>query len=146
MKKLKLLLIVFLVGFSLASWAQSKVPGKVTDEQNMPIPGVSVLVKGTSKGTVTDFDGNYTISVKKGGVVTFSYLGFQTKEVTFNGESSLDVQLKEDTSQLDEIVVIGYGSVKKTDLTGSVASLSADNLTKQKKTDVGQAIKGQVTN
>ncbi len=144
MKKLKLLLIVFLVGFSLASWAQSKVPGKVTDEQNMPIPGVSVLVKGTSKGTVTDFDGNYTISVKKGGVVTFSYLGFQTKEVTFNGESSLNAQLKEDTSQLDEIVVIGYGSVKKTDLTGSVASLSADNLTKQKKTDVGQAIKGQV--
>jgi TonB-linked SusC/RagA family outer membrane protein len=144
MKKLKLLLIVFLVGFSLASWAQSKVTGKVTDEQDMPIPGVSVLVKGTSNGTVTDFDGNYTISVKKGGIVTFSYLGFQTMQITFNGQSSLNAQLKEDTSQLDEIVVIGYGSVKKSDLTGAVTSLSSDNLTEQKKTDVGQALKGQV--
>lgn len=144
MKKLKLLLIVFTIGFSSIAFAQSTVEGAVTDEQNMPIPGVNVIIKGTATGTATDFDGNYQISVKEGDVIVFSYLGYVSSSLTYNGESSLSIQLKEDSAKLDEVVVIGYGSVKRSDLTGAVVSLSAKQLTENKKTDIGQAIKGQV--
>lgn len=144
MEKLKLLLIAFIVGFSFTSWAQTNVSGVVTDDQNIPIPGVNVLIKGTSNGTVTDFDGNYQIDANSGDVLIFSYIGFQTSEVTYSGQSPLSIQLQEDTAQLDEVVVIGYGSVKRTDLTGAVASLSAANITEQKKTDIGQALQGRV--
>ncbi|MEP1487514.1 MAG: TonB-dependent receptor [Algibacter sp.] len=144
MEKLKVLLIALLIGFTGTSWAQKKLSGVVTDVQSMPIPGVNVLVKGTATGAATDFDGNYSIKCSKGDVLVFSYLGYQTKEIAFNGQSSLNVQLEEDSSQLDEVVVIGYGAVKRTDLTGAVASLSAANITEQKKTDIGQALQGRV--
>lgn len=144
MEKLKLLLIALLIGFTGTSWAQSSVSGVVTDEQNIPIPGVNVLVKGTSTGAATDFDGNYQINASSGDVLIFSYVGFQTMEVAYSGQSPLNVQLQEDTAKLDEVVIIGYGSVKRTDLTGAVASLSAANITEQKKTDIGQALQGRV--
>ncbi|WP_372755657.1 SusC/RagA family TonB-linked outer membrane protein [Mariniflexile sp.] len=144
MIKLKLLLIALVLGFSSNSWAQGKVSGVVTDGQNIPIPGVNVIVKGTSIGTATDFDGKYQINAKKGDVLVLSYLGFQTKEVTYNGQPSLNIKLTEDTSQLDEVVVIGYGSVKRSDLTGAVESLDTKALTEQKKTDLGQALQGRV--
>ncbi|MDO7171658.1 SusC/RagA family TonB-linked outer membrane protein [Mariniflexile sp. AS56] len=144
MVKLKLLLIALLVGFTGASWAQSKVSGVVADSQNIPIPGVNVVVKGTSNGAATDFDGNYQISAKSGDVLVFSYLGFKSQEVTYKGQATLNVKMQEDTAQLNEVVVIGYGSVKRSDLTGAVASLSSENITEQKKTDIGQAIQGKV--
>lgn len=144
MEKLKLLLIALLIGFTSASWAQNKVVGVVTDTQNIPIPGVNVLVKGSSTGAATDFDGNFQINAKKGDVLVFSFLGFQTMEVAYNGQASLHVQLQEDASQLDEVVVIGYGSVKRSDLTGAVVSLGAQEITQQKKTDIGQALQGRV--
>lgn len=145
MNKLKLLLMAFLVGSSFTSWAQSNVTGEVTDGQSIPIPGVNVLVKGTSNGAATDFDGKYSIQANDGDVIVFSYLGYQTSEIVYNGQTPLNVKLQDDASQLDEVVVIGYGAIKRTDLTGSVASLSAANITSQKKTDIGQAIKGQVS-
>lgn len=144
MEKPKFLLIVFLIGFSFTSWAQSNVSGVVTDVQNVPIPGVNVVVKGTMNGTATDFDGNYQIRVNNGDVLVFSYIGYQTLEVTYNGQTSLNIVLQEDASKLDEVVVIGYGSVKKSDLTGAVVSLDSETLTEQKKTDIGQAIQGRV--
>jgi TonB-linked SusC/RagA family outer membrane protein len=144
MEKLKLLLMTLFIGYASISWSQSKVSGVVTDNQNVPIPGVNVIVKGTSNGAATDFDGKFQINIKEGEVLTFSFLGFVSKEITFNGQSSLNVKLEEDTSKLDEVVVIGYGAVKRTDLTGAVSSLSAANITQQKKTDIGQAVKGQV--
>ncbi|MEP3838607.1 MAG: TonB-dependent receptor [Algibacter sp.] len=144
MKKLKLLLIVLIIGFTGTSWSQTKVTGVVTDEQNIPIPGVNVLVKGSNIGAATDFDGNYQIGAKNGDVLVFSFLGFQTLEVAYKGQSNLNIQLLEDASQLEEVVVIGYGAVKRTDLTGAVASLSAANITEQKKTDIGQALQGRV--
>ncbi|WP_139956648.1 SusC/RagA family TonB-linked outer membrane protein [Flavicella sediminum] len=144
MEKLKLLLIALCIGFSGTMWSQNKLSGLVTDAQNIPVPGVNVLVKGSAKGTATDFDGAYQMNVAKGSVLVFSFVGFQTKEVTFTGQSSLDVQLIEDSSQLDEVVVIGYGSVKRSDLTGAVASISAETITEQKKTNIGQAIQGRI--
>lgn len=144
MEKLKLLLMMLLIGYANVSWAQSSVSGTVTDSENIPIPGVNVIVKGTNLGAATDFDGNYQIKVKQGDVLVFSYLGYQTKEITYSGGATLNVSMQEDTSELDEVVVIGYGSVKRTDLTGAVESLGTQEITQQKKTDIGQALQGRV--
>ncbi|MEL0653177.1 TonB-dependent receptor [Algibacter sp. TI.3.09] len=144
MEKLKLLLVTLLIGYASASWSQSKVSGVVTDGQNVPIPGVNVIIKGTSNGAATDFDGNYQLNAKSGDVITFSFIGFVTKELTYKGQGTLNVKLEEDAAQLDEVVVIGYGSVKRTDLTGAVESLDTKALTEQKKTDIGQAMQGRI--
>ncbi|WP_370104358.1 SusC/RagA family TonB-linked outer membrane protein [Winogradskyella sp.] len=101
--------------------AQSTVSGTVTDKANaMPLPGVNVLVKGTSRGTSTDFDGKYTIEVNQGETIVISYVGYKSQEIVFNGQSTVDVVLEEDAAQLDEVVLIGYGSTTKQDATGAV--------------------------
>lgn len=101
--------------------AQSTVSGTITDKANaMPLPGVNVLIKNTSRGTATDFDGNYTIEVNEGETIVVSYLGYTTQEIVFNGQSTIDVALEEDAAQLDEVVLIGYGSTTKQDVTGAV--------------------------
>ncbi len=101
--------------------AQSTVTGTVTDKANaMPLPGVNVVVKGTSRGASTDFDGNYSIEVTDGETIVISYLGFTTQEIIFNGQSKIDISLVEDAAQLDEVVLIGYGSTTKQDATGAV--------------------------
>ncbi|GFZ81573.1 SusC/RagA family TonB-linked outer membrane protein [Aquaticitalea lipolytica] len=111
--------------------AQSTVSGTVTDKANaLPLPGVNILVKGTSVGTTSDFDGNYTISAKSGDVIVFSYVGFKTQEITYNGQSKLNVTLTEDAAQLDEIVLIGYGSTTKQDATGAVEKISTEEFNK----------------
>jgi iron complex outermembrane receptor protein len=101
--------------------AQSTVTGTVTDKANaMPVPGVNVLIQGTSRGTSTDFDGNYSLEVSQGETIVISYLGYTTQEIIFNGESKIDITLVEDAAQLDEVVLIGYGSTTKQDATGAV--------------------------
>lgn len=145
MKKLKLLILVFLMGITTVSWAQTNVTGTVLDEQNVPLPGANVVVKGTTNGVVADFDGNFTISVKNTNArLVVSYIGYVAKEIILDGSSSYTVTLAEDATGLEEVVVIGYGSVKKSDLTGAVASLNTEALTEQKKTDIGQAMQGRV--
>ncbi|WP_321826737.1 SusC/RagA family TonB-linked outer membrane protein [Maribacter dokdonensis] len=144
MKKLKLLMVFLLLGVSSVLLAQSSVTGTVADTQGMPIPGASIVVKGTSNGTVTDFDGNFSIVVDDGNVLSVSYLGYKPVEVTYSGQSNIQITMEEDTAQLDEVVVIGYGSVKKSDLTGAVTSVDNETLTEQRKTDIGQALQGRV--
>ena len=101
--------------------AQSTITGTVTDKANaMPLPGVNVIIKGTSRGTSTDFDGNFTLEVNQGETIVVSYLGYTTQEIVFSGGSTLDVALVEDAAQLDEVVLIGYGSTTKQDATGAV--------------------------
>ena len=109
--------------FSISTvFAQVAVTGVVTDELKEPMPGVSVIVKGTKTGTVTDTNGRYRISMPKGSsVLTFSFLGYAVKEVTVGNKKQINVEMKEDAKMLDEVVAIGYGSVKKSDLTGSVS-------------------------
>ncbi|KJD37244.1 hypothetical protein PW52_02090 [Tamlana sedimentorum] len=126
------------------SWAQTKVSGTVTDDQGLSLPGVNVIVKGSNTGAATDFDGNFQIAVNNGDVLVFTYLGYVRKEVTFTGQTFLNVKMQEDASELDEVVVIGYGSVKRTDLTGAVASIGTKEITQQKKTDLGQALQGRI--
>lgn len=145
MKKLKLLMALLALGVSSVSWAQTQITGTVLDEANVPLPGANVLEKGTTNGVQTDFDGNFTISVENDNtVLVISYIGFATKEVVLDGSTNYSIQLGESSTGLDEVVVIGYGAVKKSDLTGAVASLSAETLTEQRKTDLGQALKGRV--
>nr|WP_314897702.1 TonB-dependent receptor [uncultured Flavobacterium sp.] len=144
MSKLKLLLLAFFIGFSINSWSQkNQVSGVVTDERKLSVPGVNVVVKGSKNGVATDFDGKYQINAKVGDVVVFSFLGFQTLEVPYKGEGTLNVSLKEDNQQLDEVVVVGYGTVKKSDLTGSVATISAKQIEQANKVDAISALQGQ---
>ena len=118
-----LLLLALLLPATLI--AQTMVTGTVTDQADAsPLPGVNILVKGTTTGASTDFDGIYSIKVNQGDILVFSYLGYVTQEITYSGQSTLDIMLVEDTAQLDEIVIIGYGSVKKEDATGSVDVVS----------------------
>ena len=134
-----------MMGVSTVSWAQTTVTGTVLDEQNIPLPGANVVVKNTTNGVVTDFDGNFSISVSNtNAVLVVSYIGYVGKEVKLDGSSSYTITLTEDATGLEEVVVIGYGSVKRTDLTGAVASLDAQAITEQKKTDISQALQGRV--
>lgn len=143
MEKLKLLMLALVLCFSATSWAQNTVSGVVTDVNAEPIPGANVLVKGTTNGGATDFDGNFTISVNNGDILMFSYLGYKTVEIAYTGQSTLNVTLEEDSAQLDEVVVIGYGTVKKEDLTGSVSTISSKQLEQANKVDAVSALQGQ---
>ena len=143
MKHLFLLLTLF--SFSLTALAQQKVTGKVKDSSGEPVIGASVVVKGNNTmGTITDFDGNFMLDVPAKSVLVISYIGYVTQEVPTAGKNSLEIVLKEDTKTLDEVVVIGYGTQRKGDVTSSVASVKADNFVKGAVKDVGQLIQGKV--
>ncbi|MGY5353356.1 SusC/RagA family TonB-linked outer membrane protein [Wenyingzhuangia sp. IMCC45467] len=143
MEKLKLLMIAVVLCFSSTLWAQSKVSGVVTDANNIPVAGANVIVKGTSNGTIADFDGNFEIIATNGDVIAVSYIGYTTNEVTYNGQPKLIVKLEQSNTELDEVVIVGYGTVKKKDLTGSVASMDSEELAKTNKVDAVSALQGQ---
>lgn len=140
-----LFLLLTLLSFSLTALAQQKITGKVKDSSGEPVIGASVVVKDNkTMGTITDFDGNFSLDVPSGSVLVISYIGYVTQEVPVTGKKSLDIMLKEDTKTLDEVVVIGYGTQRKGDVTSSVASVKADNFVKGAVKDVGQLIQGKV--
>jgi TonB-linked SusC/RagA family outer membrane protein len=141
---MKKILTLFLVMLTLLVYSQEKnITGNVTDMAGTPLLGVTVLIKGSRKGTTTDFDGNYTIRAKPKDVLVFSYLGSETKEVTVGAKSTLNVSLSDTSMALEEVVVIGYGSVKKSDLTGSVSSIKAAEITKAGMVGIDQALAGK---
>ena len=140
-----LFLLLTLLSFSLTALAQQKVTGKVKDSSGEPVIGASVVVKGNNTmGTITDFDGNFMLDVPAKSVLVISYIGYVTQEVPTAGKNSLEIVLKDDTKTLDEVVVIGYGTQRKGDVTSSVASVKADNFVKGAVKDVGQLIQGKV--
>ncbi len=107
---------------------QTGISGKVTDELGMPMPGVTVIVKGTTNGTVTDIDGNYTLpNVKTGDIVAFSFIGMSTQEITIESQTSINVTLKTSSIGLDEVVAIGYGTTNRKEVTGAIGSVKSDN-------------------
>ena len=124
---------------------QQRITGTVSDESG-PIPGVSVQVKGSTKGTVTDFDGNYSLSTKDANVILiFSYIGYKTQEVVVSGKTEVNVTMVADVANLDEVVVIGYTSRKKGDITGSVSTLKADKIAKSGSKDLVKSLAGKVS-
>src|SRR3970282_2505232 len=124
MKFTKLFIFCLLsILFSVYTQAQDvNVSGKVYDENGLPIPGVSILIKGTSKATASDFDGNYQIMTTSKGTLVFSYLGYNTGQESINGRSRIDVKLNPSTESLQEVVVVGYGTQKKRVVTGAISS------------------------
>jgi len=121
------------------------IKGQILDETGESMIGVSVLVKGTTVGTVTDFDGNYTLEVPGGkGVLEISYIGYKTKEITIGNNSQINIKMEPDTQALDEVVVIGYGTVKKRDLTGAVASVKAEDITLNPGVNPMDALQGKI--
>lgn len=138
--------LIFPVFLCLGSviYAQT-VKGVVTDASG-PIPGANIVIKGTTTGTVTDFDGNFEIAVDTGNVLVISYIGYVTQEINYTGQATIDVLMQEDAALLEEVVVVGYGkSVKKEDLTGAVSVVGSKELEKSPLINVDQALQGRAS-
>lgn len=121
-----------------------KITGIVTDNDGLPLPGASVLVKGTKKGTSTDFDGKYEITVPEGAVLVFSFIGYESKEIVVRAQTKINVVLNSSNQALNEVVVVGYGTQKKSDITGAVSSVSKDRIENAVVTDAIQLLQGSV--
>lgn len=129
--------------FSAGLHAQTTVTGVVSDSSG-PIPGANVFVKGTKNGITTDLDGNYKINVtSKSSVLVFSYVGYKSSEIAVNGQSIINVKLSEDANNLKEVVVVGYGSMKRGDLTGAVSSVSSKAISQSVTTSIDQVLQGR---
>ena len=145
MKKKDLLTYVCFLCVTSLAWAQTTVTGSVTDNQNNPLPGASVIEKGTTNGTTTDFDGNFIIEVADLNIVLeISYLGYTTTDIPLNGQSNISVPLDEDATQLEDVVVVGYGTQKKSDVTGSIASIKSEDFNKGVVANPGQLLQGKL--
>jgi TonB-linked SusC/RagA family outer membrane protein len=120
------------------------VKGKVNDEQGQGLPGVSILVKGTSAGTVTDIEGNYTVNAPGTATLVFSFIGYITQEIPLGNKTSLDVKMANDTKALDEVVVVGYGTAKKATLTGSVTAVKGAELQKAPSANLSNTLSGRL--
>lgn len=129
---------------STASWAQQTVTGTVTDDENLPLIGVSILLVNSSTGTVTDLDGSYSLSVPEGAVLRFSYTGYTTQEISVDGRSTIDVSLSTNAEIIDEIVVVGYGSQRREAVTGAVSSIDAEEVSALTVSNLGEAIQGRL--
>ncbi|MEC3908646.1 TonB-dependent receptor [Tamlana sp. 2201CG12-4] len=126
--------------------AQKSITGKVAGLTGGELPGVTILIKGTKKGTTTDFDGNYQIQVQgNNDVLVFSYLGFATKEVVVGNKSTINVLLEEDIASLDEVVVVGYGTSKKSDVTGTISSIKSEKLSETRAPSFVESIQGRMS-
>ena len=143
-KKL-LLSLALCLGTVFAASAQTTIQGVVTDENGEPLIGAGVVVEGTTTGTITGIDGDYVLTVPENAVnLVFSFIGLAEQTVPINGRTVIDVVLKADQTFLDEVVVVGYATVKRRDLLGSVASVGSDKLTEQPVTTVSQALSGKM--
>jgi TonB-linked SusC/RagA family outer membrane protein len=143
--RLRLWMLVLCTAISSFAFGQDQVSGRVTTQQDEPLPGVNVLVKGTTQGTTTDANGRFTLTVpdRSAGVLTFSFIGYANQEIAIGNRTEIDVRLQEDVRNLQEVVVVGYGTVKKSDLTGSVSSIKADAFKDMPLTSVDQALQAR---
>ena len=144
-KNLKVFLILLAMIISNVSFAQEvSISGRVTDQESgEPLPGVTIVVKGTTIGTITDFDGMYTLDVESGAILQYSYIGYEAAERIAGDQTTLNVALALDTEQLGEVVVIGYGQVKKEDATGSVSAVSSEDFNPGAMTSPQELIQGK---
>jgi len=149
-KKYVFTFLILLVSFVFtveSVLAQQVLTGTVTSaEDRAPLPGVNIMLKGTTMGTVTDLNGNYTLRVLNlNDTIIYSYVGYRSQEIPVNGQTVINVILKVETELMEEVVVIGYGTVKKDDLTGSVAVVASEDLNKTPASDFGKALQGRAT-
>lgn len=140
-------LFILAISLSMSGYAQStiNISGTVVSEsEGMPLPGVNVIEKGTSNGAITGMDGTYSIDAPADATLVFSYIGFQEQEIAVNGRTHIDVSLEQNVNALDQMVIIGYGKKKKSDITGSVSVVDVDQAKKMITPDVAKLLQGQV--
>lgn len=144
--KSRLWVTLLLLCFCSFTWAQVKVTGVVTDPSGEAIIGANIVEKGVpGNGTISDIDGNFTLNVKSNkATVTVSFIGYKDKTVALNGSTNLKVTLEEDSQSLDEVVVVGYGSVKKSNLTTSVSKMTSEAIEGRPVTNLSDALSGQL--
>lgn len=131
--------------FSVGAYAQVQISGKIVDEQSQALPGVSVVLKGTTTGTVTDATGKYTVTApSRNGTLVFSYIGFTTQEVPIGNQNTINITLGADTKSLNEVVVVGYGTQRKETVTGSVATVKGSDLVKSPTVNLSNSIAGRM--
>lgn len=123
---------------------EASVKGVVLDETDTPLIGATIQVKGTSTGAITDIDGNFTLKTKKGNTLAISYIGYKTQEIKYTGQSSINIKMVPDNQSLEEVVVVGYGAMKRSDLTGSVSSVSMKDIEGFQSSSIAGALGGQV--
>lgn len=138
------LLLMLVTGIPSLSAQQISISGTVTDPSGEPIIGASVIAEEEGNGAVTDIDGNYTIKADALGKLRFSYIGYTTTTIPVEGRTTINVTMEENSAVLDEVVVIGYGTLKKSDLTGAVSSLGSKDIKEVPVNNVGQAIQGKI--
>ncbi|WP_423819283.1 carboxypeptidase-like regulatory domain-containing protein [Salinimicrobium sp. TIG7-5_MAKvit] len=141
----KIVITTYFLLFSIIMLGQTtvEVSGKVVDnDSGIPIPGVNIIEKGTTNGTMTDFDGNFVLEAPAHATLVISYLGYTTQEININNKSKIDIALQQSAAALDEVVVVGYGTQKKVNLTGSVASVDGDMLESRAITSVSAGLSG----
>ncbi|UJH67841.1 SusC/RagA family TonB-linked outer membrane protein [Allomuricauda sp. SCSIO 65647] len=135
------MVLCFLLAYG--TYAQEKtISGTVTDDQGQPLPGVTIQVKGTTTGTQTDFDGNYSVIATSSDTLIFSYIGFATQEIVVGNQNTVNAALQEDVSQLDEVVVVAYGTTKKAAFTGSASFIETEQIQESATSNLGQALQG----
>lgn len=139
------ILIVPLLKKEGESKPDKQVKGYITDKNGEPIIGANIIMKGTTNGTITDIDGKYTLSVPEGATLLVTYIGYNPQEIIVGKESDIHIVMKEDTQALDEVVIVGYGTQKKVNLTGAVEAIEGDKLQNRAVTNVSQALQGQVS-
>jgi TonB-linked SusC/RagA family outer membrane protein len=145
LKSTAIIIMAIFCHLSLFAQESYSLSGTVLSKgDNMPLPGVSIVIKGTTTGVVTDFNGNYEIDVANGSVLQFSYLGFEAREIVVDGQQTLDVLLTPSLEELEETIVVGYGTQKKSHLTGAVAKLENRNLEELPYSNIGEAMKGKI--
>ena len=144
MRKSLLLVYFLMLSAFLFGQEQISVQGKVTDSENLGIPGVSVVIEGTSQGTITDSEGNYNIEAPADANLVFSFVGMQKVTVPVEGQNEINVTMQPSTVDLDEVVVVGYGEIKSKDLTSSIATVKSEELNKTPTGQAMQALQGKV--
>ena len=142
-KRIFFFALMFMITSMATTFAQ-KVKGKVTDDKGQGIPGTNILVKGTSTGATSDANGFYSVNAPKNATLIISSVGFITKEVAVENRSTVDVTLASDVKSLDEVVVVGYGTQKKSQMTGAISSVTSKQITEMPITNLGQAMQGRV--
>lgn len=142
-KEILLILLLNLFVPNLVLGQSLSISGKVLDEQGMSIPGVSITIEGTTKGTITNIDGEYKINAPQNSTLKFSFIGYKQQKAVVTEEKTINITLLEDTEALDEVVVVGYGLMKRSDLTGSVVSVAGDAIEQSIPTSIDQVLQGR---
>jgi TonB-dependent SusC/RagA subfamily outer membrane receptor len=130
---------------TLAAWQQATITGTVTDTRNQPLPGVTVVIKGTTQGTITDADGKYSLlNVKSESVLQFSFVGMKTQEVVVGSQTTINVKLEDETIGIEEVVAVGYGTLQRNRISTSIASINPEKVKVQVTSSIDRSLEGQI--